>query len=211
MNDCPLCGTSASGAMENLVSNKAYRHCTTCHLIFALGKDFPALADEKERYLLHENDINNEGYVSFLSQIIDLALPYIFTNAKGLDFGCGYNPVLAQILENKGYACEKYDPIFFPEMPAEQFDYAFAVECFEHFFQPRTTIELLLAKIKPAGYLFIMTSLWTTEAAFAKWYYTRDPTHVAFFNVRTFEWMASEYNLSIKAIDKGRTIILQKQ
>lgn len=211
MNECPLCGTSASRAVDNRVSNKVYWRCTVCHLIYALGKDFPALADERERYLLHENDIDNEGYVNFLNQIINLALPYLENTFKGLDFGCGYNPVLAQLMENNGYSCEKYDPLFFPEMPSQQFDYVFAVECFEHFFQPKETIALLLDKIKPGGYLFIMTSLWTSEDAFAKWYYTRDPTHVSFYNVRTFEWLASKYNLSIQAIEKGRMIILQKQ
>ena len=44
------------------------------------------------------------------------------------------------------------------------------------------------------SFLAIMTSFIPKDNLFESWYYRRDPTHVVFYNKKTFEIIASERN-----------------
>lgn len=55
-----------------------------------------------------------------------------------------------------------------------------------------------------------MTEHWQTESHFANWYYPKDPTHVCFYNSKTFELIATTFEFNLLYNDTKRVVILQK-
>jgi len=47
--------------------------------------------------------------------------------------------------------------------------------------------------LKPDGWLGVMTEIQDDDAAFATWWYLRDPTHVAFYRRETMTWIAQNF------------------
>ncbi|MFO7656607.1 MAG: class I SAM-dependent methyltransferase [Bacteroidales bacterium] len=166
---------------------------------------------EKKRYLTHNNGIQYKGYVDFLNQAIEPALPLLNKDMQGLDFGCGPTPTLSVILEQQGYKCDNYDPLFFPGLPEKKYDFIFATECFEHFFFPAKEIQLIKNLLKPGGILTIMTETWKSDEAFASWYYAKDSTHVSFFHNHTFGFIAEKFGFEAKECSNERVMILQNR
>jgi hypothetical protein len=206
---CPLC--NSKNLLEfKAFQDKAYFECNNCSLIFLHQKYRLSKEKETARYTFHQNSINDSGYVSFLSQIIDPALNYIDNNMIGLDFGCGQNPVLAQILKNKNINCKFYDPYFFPKIDKTQkYNFIFATECFEHFFHPHKEIETILSLLDSGGILSIMTEFYPAKEKFSDWYYIKDPTHVCFYNLDVFDFICEKFNFKRLFADAKRSIILR--
>jgi SAM-dependent methyltransferase len=209
MNNCPLCFSEESFAVSSSMS-MAYRGCPKCKLIFAETHCLPSKGDEKNRYLSHQNGIQFQGYVNFLNQAIEPALPLLNTKMTGLDFGCGPTPTLSILMEQQGYSCDNYDPFFFPELAKKEYDFIFATECFEHFFFPAQEIKKINHLLKPGGLLIIMTETYKTLESFASWYYIKDPTHVSLFHEETFEYMAVKFEFELLKSDNERVFILKK-
>ncbi|MDZ7626394.1 MAG: class I SAM-dependent methyltransferase [Ignavibacteriaceae bacterium] len=166
--------------------------------------------DERTRYLEHENGIHNDGYVNFLDRAIKPALKYFNKNMTGLDYGCGYAPTISKLLERVGYCCENYDPIFFPGELNKKYDFIFSTEVFEHFFHPIEEINKLVSLLKNNGLLIIMTERWEDEEQFSNWYYTRDPSHVAFYHNQTFDYICNNFLFERIYDDGSRVVILKK-
>lgn len=184
--------------------------CETCKLIFVPEQYRLSPEEEKLRYMLHDNRIENEGYVSFLRQAIDPALEYIESDMKGLDFGCGPSPVLATLLGKMNILCGFFDPFFYPAIDNTDFDFVFSTECVEHFYYPRRTFERIDTLIKKGGLLIIMTNLWDDLHDFATWYYKNDPTHVAFYHRETLYFLAQTFRYDILYNDQKRVVIFRK-
>jgi SAM-dependent methyltransferase len=196
--------------MEYRFKSRSFYHCTSCHLIFANPESRPDLETEKKRYLHHQNEQTNDGYISFLNQMVDPLINILDKNTFGLDYGCGPNPVLAEMMRQKGYRCAYYDPIFFPKELTEKYDFVVATECFEHFFYPKKEIEKIDAILKPNGNLAIRTNTWTKHIPFNSWHYIRDWTHVCFYHDKTFEWICQTFGYEM-IYKKGKNVfILQK-
>ena len=207
--NCPLCNTHNSNAFP--ANGKTYYSCSNCGLVYMDGNDHLSNDDEKKRYSFHQNDINNTGYVNFLNRIIEPAMDFLSKDMHGIDYGCGPNPVLAQIIENKGIRCDHYDPFFFPEIDTERkYDFIFATECFEHFFSPATELQQICNILKPNGILGIMTEIMDENTDFGSWYYKNDPTHVCFFNRKSLEYIKETYGFIELYNDNHRAIILRK-
>ena len=66
---CPLCNSTA--AYFNTYNTRIYNRCTSCASVFLDTRDLPDAQDEKQRYDLHENNFQNEGYIKFLSPLIN--------------------------------------------------------------------------------------------------------------------------------------------
>jgi SAM-dependent methyltransferase len=207
---CPLC--KKTGPFQQFADRlkRTLNQCDHCYLVFVERRHLPKHDEEKSRYEQHNNSIEDEGYVQFLMQTIEPALKFLHQNGKGLDYGCGPVPTLSQLLEQRGYTCHNYDPLFFPELPAGPFDFIFATECFEHFFDPAKEMEQLILLLKPQSYLIVMTSLWDNNINFENWYYTKDFTHVSFFHIKTLAYFAKTYGFEIVFTDQKRIIILKK-
>ncbi len=208
---CPLCFNKKSFTMVHGPDARTYRGCNKCRLIFTETRFLPSARDEKKRYLTHKNGIQYPGYVKFLNQAINPALPLLSEDMEGLDFGCGPTPTLSLLLKNQGYKCNNYDPIFFPVLACKHYDFIFATECFEHFFFPEKEIKKIHNLLKPGGLLIIMTETWNSIDAFSNWYYAKDTTHVSFYHNHTFRFIAEKFNFESLDNISQRVILLKKQ
>lgn len=207
---CKLCHYDGPFEQINDRLNRTLNKCPHCKLVFAERDYLPRQTDEKARYEEHNNSIEDKGYVRFLMQAIHPALACLLPESKGLDYGCGPVPVLSQLLNKKGLTCMNFDPFFFPELPEGPFDYLFATECFEHFFEPEKEMQQICKLLNPAGLLIVMTDFWSEKVDFSKWYYSRDRTHVSFYSEHTFDWMAKKFGFEVVFSDHRRVIILRK-
>jgi hypothetical protein len=55
-----------------------------------------------------------------------------------------------------------------------------------------------------------MTKQVIDKEAFSCWHYTQDPTHVCFFSLATFQWLAALWQGELQAIGSD-VIIFRKQ
>ena len=179
-------------------------------LVFVGSAFHPLSAEAEERYRKHENSKHDDGYVSFLMQAITPALPFLDTQMVGLDYGCGPTPTLSHLMDDRGFNCENYDPIFFPILSDRLYDFIFSTECFEHFISPKSDITKVLSLLKPGGLLVVMTDTWTALEGFNQWYYTRDFTHVSFYHKNTFDYICLTFNLTLLSTMGTRVFVMRK-
>jgi 2-polyprenyl-3-methyl-5-hydroxy-6-metoxy-1,4-benzoquinol methylase len=207
---CIVC-KSKSVELFKTRDNKEYWCCDNCSAKFLDKKYYISMAEEKERYLEHNNEVNDENYRAFLSRLSTPLKERLSPNSKGLDFGCGHGPALAYMLSADGFDVDLYDPFFFPNKTifSKQYDFITCTETAEHFFDPSKEFDILDGLLKPQGWLGIMTSFLTTEDAFEGWYYRRDPTHVVFYSEKTFEVIATQRNLKCEIPYKD-VVLLRK-
>ncbi len=212
---CPLC----QSVTWILTSDKfrEFFHCEVCNLIFVPPRFFLPKEDEIQRYLEHENSIDNLGYVQMFQKKINLLKLYCPNAKKILDFGCGYEPVLQELLIKEGYDSEVYDIHFFPALPKKNFfDIVISTETFEHFQNPQKELNLIYGLLKPKSFCAIMTKLYPQQnkepnlEEFNNWYYKRDLTHICFYSLQTFQWIANNLNMEIIYNNGQDFVILQK-
>jgi hypothetical protein len=172
--------------------------------------DLPDMVREKERYLLHHNHINHAGYVHFLMKALDQILPMTSVDMNILDYGCGPNPVLSDIIISMGFRCDIYDPFFYPVLPEKMYNFIFATECFEHFFEPKAEILNISSLLAENGTLVVMTELWNDPEHFKSWYYVRDFTHVSFYHLKTMNYIEQNYGMKIIYTDHHRLVVFRK-
>jgi hypothetical protein len=51
-----------------------------------------------------------------------------------------------------------------------------------------------------------MTKRVIDVAAFSRWHYKNDPTHICFYSEATLKWLAAKYHLQMELIDKDVAI-----
>ncbi len=208
---CPLCQTPKPKSFYH-GPQRDYLRCQRCGLIYVPKDELLPPKQEKARYDLHENDPTNRGYRRFLKQ---LTLPLIAQIGPppqhGLDFGSGPGPVLARMLEDKGYQIERFDPYYAPksEVLERTYDFVTCTEVMEHFYQPAREWRLLLGLLQAGSWLGIMTKLVDDPAAFPEMHYITDDTHVSFFSRRTFKFLARRDGVKVKFFGDN-TILIQK-
>ncbi len=211
MEKCRLCNADTNEIILLHDKQKKYYKCTDCYYIFVGKSHLLDSESEKKRYELHKNHKNDQGYISFLSKVINPLLESIKTNMIGLDYGCGPAPVVSEILKENKIHCEYYDPYFYPkDIPDEKYDYIISTECFEHFYYPSKEINIINSHIKKDGYLAIMTGFWNESILSREWYYAMDPTHTGFYCQRTIDYIAHNWNYRIIYNDLKSVVILQK-
>lgn len=158
---------------------------------------------------MHHNDVNDPRYQKFVRPIVESVVKYCQKAHVGLDFGCGTGPVISKLLLDQGYKIEQYDP-FFRDQPGlldEKYDYIVCSEVIEHFREPAKEFKLLRALLNPGGKLFCLTERYSPEIDFDGWYYKNDPTHVFFYQDRTFEWIRDNFHFPALTIE-GRLVVL---
>jgi hypothetical protein len=163
---------------------------------------------EKERYLEHDNRIDDEAYRYFLSRLASPLKEKLSIGDKGLDFGCGHGPALADMFQADGFEVDLYDPFFFPDKKvlSKKYHFISCTETAEHFYNPFKEFNSFDNLLMPGGWLGIMTCFLTTDDAFESWYYRRDPTHVTFYSEKTFEVIAEQRNWDYEI--KSKDIVL---
>ncbi len=201
---CPLCRQRAA---ELFHSDQGVRQgwdtwrCLHCDLLFRDDSSWLSLNDEATHYGHHQNSASDADYCRFLQPAIEAISAVLPKGACGLDYGSGPSPVLAGRLVEVGFRMKFFDPIFSPqvELEAPSFDFISCTEVVEHFKNPAHEFQQFFQRLRPGGYLVVMTQIRVDtmeRETFAKWYYRRDPTHIAFYSRRTFEWIANAVGLT---------------
>lgn len=206
--NCPLCQHQNNKPVKNVFSRQLFL-CNHCKLVFLDPGQFLCYEKERDRYLLHQNNIDDQGYINFLNRLVEPLTPLLNKEDIGLDYGCGPSPTLSILLEKKGFTCNNFDPIFFNNELRRNYDFICATECFEHFFYPANELKKISNLLRKDGLLGIMTEFWNNEEQLKSWYYMKDPTHVCFYNIETFNYIADTFGFRINYTDKKRVVILQ--
>ena len=157
--------------------------------------------EEKAEYDLHDNQVSDEGYQRFLNRLWQPLSECLPQPSDILEFGCGPGPALAKMMEESGMNVSLYDHFYYPDqsvLTEAAFDAVTSTEVIEHLHKPKQVFEQWLHWLKPKGYLGLMTKLVKDQQAFAGWHYKNDRTHVCFFSVETFQWLAKRYGLTLQ-------------
>lgn len=189
---------------------RRYYSCSDCGGVFLDPRDRLGQEEERARYLLHRNDVYDQGYRSFASPLVEAVAARQERGDKGLDFGAGPGPVASKMLEEMGYETRLYDPFFHddPAALAASYDYIICSEVMEHFYDPAKEFALLRRRLVPGGRLYCMTEMLRDGVDFARWHYKEDPTHVFFYAERTLRWIAER--IAFGGVEaKGRLIVFQ--
>lgn len=194
--NCPLC--NGESPHFGKFSRRDFFECSHCKSIFSDPSKHLDPEQEVARYLTHNNDVEDPGYRTFVSPIVEHVLSKYTSQHIGLDFGAGSGPVISKMLNEKGYSIDQYDPFFFNNVEVfyKNYDYIICCEVIEHFYQPRKEFDQLRNMLNPGGELICMTDMYTDGIDFEKWYYKNDPTHVFFYNPKTVEIIQSEFKFS---------------
>jgi len=208
-NMCKICSKST----EPIVCSKGtFYHCKSCDFIFLEDNKLLSQEKEKERYLLHNNTEENQGYLDMLNDFIEKTiLPYKIKSI--LDFGSGPNPVLAGILKKKRFQVDIYDLYFHPDdsYKTKKYDAIILTEVLEHLENPLRVLKELKNLLNKNGIIAIMTLFHPNNTdLFKNWWYITDLTHISFFTPKTLEIIGKKLNLRFRLIDDKNTCILIK-
>lgn len=203
---CTLCHTH----LRNF-EDEFYLFCDSCGAYVKNKTYYLTPEEEKERYLNHNNDVNDAEYQKFTSPITQTILINHNKTQLGLDFGCGTGPVISKQLHDNNFKVVLYDPFFAPNESYKnyRYDYILSCEVFEHLHNPKKEIETLISLLKPDGRLYIMTHLFDDQEDFTTWYYRNDPTHVFIYTEKTMRYIASTYQLDLEVLSE-RLVIFKK-
>ena len=205
---CKLCNATAFW-FANAASRDYYR-CDTCRSVMLHPRFLLSPDEEKARYETHNNCPRDPRYQKFVSPIVDAVKERFGKQARGLDFGAGTGPVITKMLTDAGYSMALYDPFFHdnPNALNQRYDFIACCEVIEHFHQPAKEFRLLRSLLKKGGMLYCKTELFSENTDFEAWYYKNDPTHVFFYNEKSFAWICENLSFSYAHID-GRLIVLK--
>ena len=210
VSNCNLCG-SAKITPYHTDKRRDYWQCLHCCLVFVDQQQHLSPEQEKAIYDSHENTLEDLGYQQFLSRVSNPLLPRLKMSSRGLDFGCGPGPLLANMLSKAGHHVALYDLYYAnnPEVLSGEYDFITCTEVIEHLAQPQDVLTQLIGLLKPGAPLAIMTKLVINAERFANWHYKNDQTHISFFSRDTFEYIAKRFNCAIEFIGND-VIILTK-
>ena len=203
---CPLCHSKKLSLFSQFIeksfgqlNERFYYCCSQCQLIF-LRPDLRLSADqEEERYKTHQNSADNSGYTQFLSQILTPLQSVISKSDRGLDFGCGPEPVLVQMMQDSDFQMDYFDPLFFPhtEELKQKYDFLTCTEVLEHVFDLKTFLYKMQSLLRENGVFACMTSLYESSIDFKSWPYRKDDTHVCFFQQETMVFIQKMLNWNL--------------
>ena len=203
---CTLCG--AESVFFHKDSARRYFRCQCCQLVIADPRTLPTRDDEQSHYDLHQNDPSDLRYRLFLSRLFEPMNARLAAKSQGLDFGSGPGPTLSQMFAEAGHTMQIYDPFYAPDQSVLQskYDFVTASEVVEHFHQPGHEFARLWSLLDTGGWLGIMTKRLRDADSFSRWHYKLDPTHVSFFSLETFRWLAE--HLKAEWIVAGDDVVL---
>lgn len=162
----------------------------------------------KARYDTHQNGVNNVDYIAYQKSIFDQFIGIYLKSGSTLDYGCGEGAVLQRFIENL-FIYDLYyhndDTIF-----KRTFDNIILIEVVEHFEDPIGEFKRLVERLNEGGRLIVQTQFYTNFEQIEDWWYVRDATHVSFYNIEAFKYLASQFNLTMIYTDHKSRIVLEK-
>ncbi len=193
---CPLCESSSMLLCKH--RQRTYYRCSGCSSAFLHPAQRLSFAEERRRYELHNNDVEDARYQRFVTPLVEQVLSRFDSAHRGLDFGAGTGPVITKLLRDQGYDITVYDPFFYDDYQAleQVYDYIVCCEVMEHFFHPRKSFALLKSLLKPEGSIFCRTSLFTDDIDFSAWHYKNDETHTFYYHPKSIQWIADYFGFT---------------
>ncbi len=187
--------------------------CSHCGLVFKNPNVFATTEKELARYLTHQNNSEDLGYINFLKQLINPLTQFLAPSFSLLDYGCGPGPTLSILMEKLGGKVHNFDPLFHPdkELLNVKYDVVTSTEVVEHFKNPAESWEELINLVKPNALLAIMTLFLNEDVDYKSWWYKNDMTHIVFYNQKTFNFLAEKFNLEILFNDSKSVLIFRKK
>ncbi len=191
---CIICHSQKQQLLQD-ARGARFQVCEECGFIMRDRQQSLGREEERQRYLLHENSRENEGYVQYLQRFLnESVLPHAAADCRILDFGSGPLPVLTELLREAGFSTDAYDPFFAPDTSytAHTYDLVILLEVIEHTSDPAAVIQQLSQLLNPGGIIIMQTQLVTRQigAAFTSWWYKEDPSHISFFTRESMDVLA---------------------
>ena len=204
---CKICGSLTKSVKINQIN---YEFCENCGFLCKADEFVLSSKDEFKRYLNHNNS-NNEGYVKYQENFFHEI--HRFLGKKVLDYGCGDNHILAEILVENGFDAMYYDLYFYPEEKYKKhlYDAIILEEVIEHLKDPISVLADLISLVDKGGKIIIRTNFIPTNVFDGKWWYLRDTTHISFFDVKTFKYISNLLPLTIIHCNDKDLIIFEKE
>ena len=191
-------------------NNRRYYLCPSCRLIFVPEEDHIPLEKEKERYHLHQNSEESESYREYLSSIADEIEALPLSKPRILDFGAGEEFVLTRLLQERGYDCEAYDPLYDLGSSAltKNFDIIVLCEVIEHLRNLPKELNLIGKLLQPNGYVYVRTQFYPSTNELTTWWYANDLTHINFFSIDTMKVVASFLKSTLMSHDDKQSAVI---
>ncbi|WP_394202520.1 class I SAM-dependent methyltransferase [Shewanella waksmanii] len=210
MKYCPLCD---SQQLDDFHQDKfrQYVRCQQCDLISVADKYLLTSEQEKAIYDQHQNDANDSGYRRFLGRAWQPLQRYIDSSMRGLDFGCGPGPTISVMAKEQGMSMSDYDLYYFndPQLLQQRYDFITMTEVIEHVADAKQLVAQLDSLMADSSVLVVMTKRAQHEAAFAKWHYKNDLTHIRFYSDKTFIWLANHLGWRLEFADKDVVLLFK--
>lgn len=189
---CIICSFQADFFFQMNPQAPVYYKCSQCSCIFEDERFYLDLKEEKSRYDMHENDVDDVRYQNFVAPVVSQVKKNYKPSSLGLDFGAGTGPVITKLLQDENYHLECYDPFYHNtiKLNNENYDYIVCCEVMEHFHQPLKEFKWMRSLLKPSGHFFGKTKMISddfTVDEFRQFGYKNDPTHVCFYAPKTLE------------------------
>ena len=207
---CPLCGERKDLSPVTGADDRDYLLCPTCHLIFVTAADLPTADQERERYQLHRNSIEDSGYVRFLKSVLSPLLPQLSPEMRGLDYGCGPTPVLAEIMARRNFRCDIYDPFFFPNTLSPP-TILFSPPSVSNIFTTPPGNNPYLLTAGACGLAWHHDRILAVTTNLCRLALCRDTTHVVFYHQSTLHFMTTLFPLTLRHCDNHRLALFQKR
>jgi len=211
---CKLC---LAGGCVDAGKNKqrTFLHCPSCGLAFVPSRFWTTLTEERARYGHHDNRESNPGYVRFLGEVADVVMDLARPGARAriLDFGAGENAVLTRLVQQRGFDCTAYDPLYDlgKTALAGRYDVVVLCEVIEHLRDLRGEIIAVGRCIEPGGCMVARTQCYPSVAEIPAWWYARDPTHLQFFAPKTLAFAAGLCGLGCEPTERPDITIWRRR
>ncbi len=211
LNTCPLCYCHELSPFHQ-DKQRGYFICHQCKLVSVPDEYLMSAEDEKAFYDHHDNNSEDIGYRRFLGRTWSPLLERLTPEMRGLDFGCGPGPTISVMAAEQGIKVDNYDLYYCyrPELLQRQYDFITITEVIEHVADARSLLEQLGGMLKHQGILAVMTKRVLDKDAFARWHYKSDQTHIRFYSVETFEWIARHFQWNLEIIDNDVVFFTSK-
>lgn len=219
---CVFCGNPEIRGF--MAGDRTYFRCGFCDGIFLDPQYRLEPENEKNRYKLHNNSLENAGYRLYLEKFLDSICSFPAIHGAGFndrwkifDYGSGPEPSFIRLLRERGFDARGRDPFFAPETPCFEggADLVTCLEVAEHFAAPVSDFVLMAECVRSGGFLAVGTHLLSSlsvagsvqvqgsgessadkvSAEFASWWYRQDPTHISFYSEKALRIAAGKAGL----------------